>query len=365
MRSTIAASVIGIAALAGAVVFSSSLANLVATPRLYGVRWDAIITSTNGEGSSLEAARPVLSSDRDIDSVTQAYTGVPLMSGRLSLGGVALDHERGSSLQPTVLTGRLPIAADETALGTLDLKALHTHVGATVDLVVAGVGGPRPYHVVGTAVFPDLNDLINLGHGVSLTTGALRAVVGGQIPPPDTILVRFRPGTDREAAVSRLDRALGRRSPDLNAAEAQLPVDLVNFGRVQDLPLLVGGLLAALAIGTLIHLLATSIRSRRSDLAVLKVLGFVPRQLRRTIGWQASTVAASALILGLPIGVIIGRWLWTAFTEELGVETITRTPWLAGAALTVAVLIVVQLVAVVPARAAAHTDAGQALCPPC
>jgi len=364
IRSTIAASVIGIAALGAAVVFSSSLSNLVATPELYGVKWDALISSTSGEGASLDAATPVLASDPDIESVSQGYTGVPLTSGDHELGGEAIDIVRGSSLQPTLLTGRLPVADDEVALGTLDLKQLHVHLGDTVPLVIAGVGESRPYHVVGTAVFPNLGDHVNLGRGVDLTIGALRAVVGSQSPPVDTILVRFRPGTDRQAALARLDQAVGQGSPDLNAVAPPQPVDLVNFGRVQYLPLLVGGLLAVLAGGTLVHLLVTSIRARRSDLAILTVLGFVPRQLRRTIAWQANTIAAVALVLGLPVGLIIGRWLWIAFSDQLGVETITQTPWAAGLALVVAVLVTVQIIAAIPARTAAHTDTNHTLRPP-
>jgi predicted lysophospholipase L1 biosynthesis ABC-type transport system permease subunit len=97
---------------------------------------------------------------------------------------------------------------------------------------------------------------------------------------------------------------------------------------------------------------------------MLKVLGFVPRQLRRTIAWQANTIAALALVLGLPLGLIIGRWLWIAFTNQLGVETVITTPWLAGLALVITVLFIVQVIAVIPARTAAHTDTVQALRPP-
>jgi FtsX-like permease family/MacB-like periplasmic core domain len=363
IRSTVAASVIGIAALAAAVVFSSSLANLIATPRLYGVQWDAIVSSTNGDGSSLAKARSTLASDHDIQAVSEGYTGVPLTSGRRALSGEALDPVRGSSLQPTRLTGRMPLADNEVALGSLDLQSLHAKVGDTIPIVIAGIGAPRRYHVVGTAVFPDLDDLLDLGHGVVLTTSALRAVVGSEMPPPDSILVQFRPGIDRPAAVTRLDRVVGQRSPDLNAAAPQQPVDLVNFGRVQYLPLLVGALLAVLAIGTLIHLLYTSIRARRADLAILQVLGFVPRQVRRTITWQTNTIAALALVLGLPVGVVVGRWLWIAFSDQLGVETVIPTPWAGGGALIVAVLATVQVIAVIPARTAARTEPSQILRP--
>jgi len=218
--------------------------------------------------------------------------------------------------------------------------------------------------VVGTAVFPSLADQLNLGHGALVTVGALKDTAGNQAPPPDTILVHFRPGTDQRAMVARLNQQVGKLSPDFNASVPWQPVDLVNFGRVRDLPILVGGLLAALAIGTLVHLLATSIRSRRRDLAILKVLGFVPRQVRRTIGWQANTIAVLALVAGIPLGLVIGRWLWLAFSDQLGVRTVTRVPWLAGVALVVAVLVAAQLVALVPARAAAHTDTSRALRPP-
>ena len=48
------------------------------------------------------------------------------------------------------------------------------------------------------------------------------------------------------------------------------PTDLVNFGRVQDLPLLLGVALSLLALLTIVHLLLTSVRRRRRDFAVLR-----------------------------------------------------------------------------------------------
>ncbi len=163
--------------------------------------------------------------------------------------------------------------------------------------------------------------MLYLGHGVVLTTGALRSVVGSEIPPADSILVRFRPGTDQRAAVARLDRAVGHDhlTERGRAATAGRPRQL----RARPVPADGGRWAAAvLAIGTLVHLLFTSMRARRSDLAILKVLGFVPRQLRRTITWQTNTIVVLALVLGLPVGVIVGRWLWVSFSDQLGVETV-------------------------------------------
>jgi len=52
------------------------------------------------------------------------------------------------------------------------------------------------------------------------------------------------------------------------------PADPVNFGQTQGLPLLLGLSLAVLALLTIAHLLLTSARRRRRDLAVLRALGF-------------------------------------------------------------------------------------------
>ena len=50
VRSTVASAVVGVAALTGALVFSASLGHLLATPRLYGVTWDAYVSNTQQHG---------------------------------------------------------------------------------------------------------------------------------------------------------------------------------------------------------------------------------------------------------------------------------------------------------------------------
>ena len=50
VRTTIASAAVGVAALTAAIVFSASLGHLLATPRLYGVSWDADVQSVNNTG---------------------------------------------------------------------------------------------------------------------------------------------------------------------------------------------------------------------------------------------------------------------------------------------------------------------------
>jgi ABC-type lipoprotein release transport system permease subunit len=114
-------------------------------------------------------------------------------------------------------------------------------------------------------------------------------------------------------------------------------------------------LLAVLGVGTLGHTLVTSTRHRRRDLAVLKTLGFVRRQVSATVAWQATTFAVVALLLGLPLGVAAGRWAWLLVNQGLHSPAGPVTPALAVLMAVPATLLVANLVAAMPAREAAVT----------
>ena len=62
-----------------------------------------------------------------------------------------------------------------------------------------------------------------------------------------------------------------------------------------------------LAVATMTHVLLTSARRRRRDLAMLKALGLVRRQVLGVVEWQAVTLAATALLFGVPLGLLAGR----------------------------------------------------------
>ena len=79
-------------------------------------------------------------------------------------------------------------------------------------------------------------------------------------------------------------------------------------------------LAAGLAAGAIVALALTliaSVRRQRRDLALLKTLGFTTRQLAATVAWQASAIAAIAAVVGVPIGIAIGRQLWILFAHNI------------------------------------------------
>ena len=127
------------------------------------------------------------------------------------------------------------------------------------------------------------------------------------------------------------------------------------------MPLILAGLLALFAAATLAHALLTSVRLRARDLAILKTIGFIRRQIIATVAWQTSTLAVTALLLGLPLGIIAGRAIWSMFASGLGVPSV---PVISAVVLGVAIpstLLLANVIGALPARAAARTEAAVVL----
>jgi ABC-type lipoprotein release transport system permease subunit len=137
--------------------------------------------------------------------------------------------------------------------------------------------------------------------------------------------------------------------------------DVRNLQRVANLPGLLAGLVALLALGTVTHTLVTSVRRRRRDLAVLKALGFTRGQVAATVCWQATTFAVVALAVGLPLGVAAGRWAWQLTADTLGVHSSPVVPLAAMAAAAAGTVLAANLVAAVPGRAASRLRPAVAL----
>jgi hypothetical protein len=358
-RSAIAASVLGVLGLSAAVVFTASSGHLLATPRLYGVTWDAIVEGLGDEPvATLERA---VAADPQVARWAPTYVGVLVQVDGKQVGVITTSSGAGDAMAAVPVRGRPPRGPDEIVLGERTLAALGASVGGTVLVQIPGMGKPVARTVVGTAVFPAVGDQTQLGTGAELTTSGLLTLVAPQVPvpPPSGVLVNFRdhnagPGSDGGGREISALTAIVQRAGPYGVLPADTPVDLVNFGQLQDLPLLTGLGLGGLALLTITHLLLTAARRHRRELSVLRALGFTPRQVRATVGWMAAAFAAVALAAGIPLGIAGGRLAWVAFTGQLGIVPVTVVPagWVAALAATVIALSVA--VAAVPARSAAR-----------
>jgi putative ABC transport system permease protein len=360
VRSTIASAVVGVAALTAALVFSASLGNLLATPRLYGVTWDAYVSNLNHDGMS-EAVRGA-AADPTVAAWAEGSSGIPLTIGGVGVGGIALLPGHNGSLMPVLTQGRLPRGPSEIVLGERTMATAGGHLGETVSVSLENFR-PHLLKIVGTAVFPSLDDTLSLGRGAALTLAGTQSLLppGLSLPPLDTLFVRFRPSAATgQAQLDSFAAREARLGPFLTVGPAT-PADVVNFGRVQRLPLLLGGALSLLALLTIAHLLLTSVRRRRRDFAVLRTLGFTRWQVRGAVSWQAGALTGAALGIGIPAGILCGRLAWRVFADELGIVPVAVVPLATLSVLVPVALALALAIAAVPGESAARARAAHIL----
>lgn len=161
-----------------------------------------------------------------------------------------------------------------------------------------------------------------------------------------------REGEESTTEVGRADR-IDRLGPFQVMAPSS-PADLVNFGQTQALPLLLGLSLALLALLTVTHLLLTSARRRRHDLAVLRAIGFTRGQVRATVTWQAVVLTGVALVVGIPAGILCGRLAWRIFAGQIGILPVVDIPLLSLLVLVAIGMALAVSVATVPGALAAR-----------
>ena len=154
-------------------------------------------------------------------------------------------------------------------------------------------------------------------------------------------------------------------SPRISGVERpfgpSVPVEVDRLHQVNWLPATLAALLGVLALLAVGHALVTSIRRRRRDFAVLKTLGFDRRQVRATVAYQATTLATVGLIIGIPLGILVGSFVWGRVASGLGIATAPLIPMPALLVTIPVALVAVNLIAFFPARAAARTRPAIAL----
>jgi ABC-type antimicrobial peptide transport system permease subunit len=93
----------------------------------------------------------------------------------------------------------------------------------------------------------------------------------------------------------------------------------------------------------------------------LKVLGFVKSQVVSTVAWQATALALVGVVVGVPLGVVIGRAVWNAFAHNLGVVPVSVVPALLVVGLAAGVMVAANIIAIGPALVATRSKPGDLL----
>jgi ABC-type antimicrobial peptide transport system permease subunit len=176
-------------------------------------------------------------------------------------------------------------------------------------------------------------------------------------------LVALRPGADPQAVLDRLTKDMaGIGGGDRISVEAmQPPEQLAEVQDVQILPLFLGGFLALLAVGAVGHALATAVRRRRHEVAVMRALGMTRAQSRLVVFTQASLLAVAGLAFGVPLGVALGRTLWRVVAERTPLFYEPPVALWALLAIGPAAVLIANLLALWPGRHAARLRIGHIL----
>jgi ABC-type lipoprotein release transport system permease subunit len=375
VRSTIAAISVGLAVLVAALVFSASLGNLLETPAFAGWNWTVAVPLPESETADRQSAPDVstaelaagFSEHRDVLGVVPGtlfrpfYYEPALELGPRHIGVEILTFEAGS-VGPSVISGRAPVTSNEILLGPHTLDELNAeigdHINATARLPTEGRDNVvvKQFRIVGTGVVPLNGGIARLGRGATLTLAGAQAIDSNATP--DVLWLRVAPGADPLRVVRDVKRSLGLPGP-------VLPTDLIGYERDNDLttrinsvnqfPLVLAALMSVMAAGVGVHVLVVGSRRRRRDLSILATLGFVRSQVRAAVAWQATAIAAVALVFAVPVGVVAGQLSWRLYAESLGVVPTPTVPWIGLIATAAGVLLVARLLAIIPGAAAART----------
>jgi len=361
VRSAILGAAMAMVALVATVTFGASLDSLVSHPALYGWNWDYGLVA----GGDLPQAKAttLLDHDRYIAQWSGVYTASLVIDG---VTVPVLGEAPNAAVAPPILSGHGLQSTGQVVLGAVTLGQLHRSIGQTVE-VSSGVSANVRLRIVGTASMPTIGS--SGGQHLEMGTGAL--VASDLLPPiarnpfndpisgPNAVLVRLRSGFTRSVELASLNTIANATSNTANFGVAVTgvlrPAEIENYRSLGGTPVFLGAGLAAGAIVALALTLLASVRRRRRDLALLKTLGFTGRQLAATVAWQSTIAVAIGTVVGVPLGIALGRWLWDLFARAIHAVPMPTVPALSVTLIALGALVLANAVAAFPGRLAART----------
>jgi hypothetical protein len=362
MRSAIFGAALAVLVVVATITFGSSLNTLLSRPQLYGWNWNYMLLSGFSGDEDLPAGQTtaLLTHDHHVAAASGIYFGSVLIAGQhVSVLGTTPN----TAVEPAILTGHGLEGADQIVLGAETMANLHARLGQTV---VVSTGGKHPVRlvVVGTATMPALMGL-DMGNGAvidyRLIPAALRNDQGNDTPGPNAFLLDTRGGNSAPnlKSLQEVTQSINANPTNQGSAGGAIsilrPTEIVNSRSIEVIPTILGAGLAAGAVAALSITLIASVRRRRRDLAVLRVLGLSGGQLATIVSWQSSVAVTIGTVVGVPFGIVVGRLLWDLFANAIHAVPAPSVPALLIIGIAVGGIVLANVVAALPGRIAART----------
>jgi hypothetical protein len=339
-RPALVGAILAVIGLVAVSVVASSTDRLLASPARWGVNWDLTVAA-----EALDAQTAVRNPD-----ISAAAIGI--FDDRVAVDGhgalAMVLNPIKASVHPTLIAGREARARDEVAIGRDTKNATGASIGDTVG--VRSATERATFRVVGLAVFPAVGSGLPLADGAQFSPqGAARLKIGDPArndAGTRMLLIRWQAGVDHRAARARLG---------VDPTQALLPAapsEVARLDEVRGFPAAIAITLVVLGAIAVSYTLGATVTRRRRELGILSVLGFRPGQRRTVIATQATSLAIASLAIGIPIGMIVGRLVWSSISESIGVATDPAVPFLQIAIGSVLLAIAFNVMAAAPAWAA-------------
>lgn len=352
VRPALIGAVAGVLGVIAAFTFAHGVSDAAGSPERFGQTFalGALVGMNGEDGEDPAPVRrlgEVVAGHRDVTGVDDARIAVATgPDGDTSVTLFSYAPVGNKPLDVVLTGGRLPESAREVVLAPQSMAALHGAVGRQVTLT--GSKGAATLTVTGVGFVPQ-------GFHNGYADGGWVTAAGY-----DTLfrgfkyrieLVSLRAGVDQSAAGAVLAKDVSTAVPQAQGVtfdRPELPPEVAELRQVRILPVALGVFLVLLAIGAVGHALATAVRRRSHDLAVLRALGMTRWQVRGVVVTQASVLAAVGLIFGVPLGLAVGRSLWRVVADYTPLQY--APPWALWALVLVApaALLVANLLAAWP-----------------
>ena len=283
------------------------------------VRAPIIVSGTGGTGALPPAVSAAIKKVDGVDQVVSIHAVSAIVDGKNVSGNAPSgDLTRAANIKLVKGVAELP----PNGLLVSDKYATKHHwtVGQTITFN-SKFGTSAQVNVVGIYKSSALMDPWQLGNAAfeKLTPPSLRA---------DFVdLVLLKNGADAGAVQQRVEDATG----SYLTVKVQTKQEFANSSAQQINQMLVVlygmlGLALIIAVLGIINTLALSVVERKREIGMLRAVGMLRKQVRRTIYLESVLISIFGALLGMVLGVVIGWCLVRTFREWLtGIQPVV--PW--------------------------------------
>jgi ABC-type lipoprotein release transport system permease subunit len=320
--AAVATVALAIAALLTVATLDGSRRNLLSSPRLYGapaaLRYEsngtvgvaAVVAQATATPGVSAVTRQLMINDDTMPASGTRQAEVEPEALEVLLGGAL----------PPVRDGRHPQGPDEVALGAATAEDLGVDVGDSLRIAPLDASAPLTLQVSGIVVSAGSDDPEH-AFIVSVPTLQTLLCAGSDLGHCNVTADVYADVTD-DAAGDDARAALVAAG----FRETAAPANVSRLREVGPLPGLLAAFLYLLAAAGLLHQLTTTLRRRRTDLAVVRALGLPARRAAAALLWQALLMSAVGVVAGLTAGAVVGPLAWRIVAGGLGVEVVTHLP---------------------------------------